>query len=501
MNLEYVEAGKKYKNIDFSVIKVVDAEYSKSIIAHENGNPFIEALPTIIPKREFALQSFRSVPDYKHELVSQMSDDERYLEVQKLRGVRFPLPYLNQIYKVFHTALRTSYSMRNLFPIDVDVTIRNENELSGLKSVSDDSGDPSNGFTLLGASGCGKSSSIKMMLDQFPQLILHKDKSYGEFLQIVYLKVNCLPNNNLSALLDSIGKEIDKVLHNSVPVYENEIKRAKTIGNKVNKVCSLIEVFSIGALILDEIQLLNFDSNKETSFESILAISNNTKIAIIAVGTEDAYAKMFPNLRTSRRTGMRIDASAYCRDKAFFINALSWIWRFQWFDEQLPQPTQEIYDEFYSLTKGIIDQVIKIYIQMHLDYLQNEERPCIDKDYIANIVTKYYPGTVAHLKKLPMKPTKISSEDVLTLKEMQCVEELKRVLAITKKVYNKESIANAIKKAAKKTKNMSVQDIVTDAYQILLKSPSDERRQKPAVKKKIDHEKEKDELLKTVKNL
>ena len=138
---------------------------------------------------------------------------------------------------------------------------------------------------------------------------------------------------------------------------------------------------------------------------------------------------------------------------------------------------------------------------MHLDYLQNEERPCIDKDYIANIVTKYYPGTVAHLKKLPMKHTKISSEDVLTLKEMQCVEELKRVLAITKKVYNKESIANAIKKAAKKTKNMSVQDIVTDAYQILLKSPSDERRQKPAVKKKIDHEKEKDELLKTVKNL
>ena len=80
------------------------------------------------------------------------------------------------------------------------------------KCICDYSGDPSNGFTLLGASGCGKSTSIMLMLEQFPQLILHENKVFGRFLQIVYLKVNCLPNSNISALLDNIGTEIDKAL-------------------------------------------------------------------------------------------------------------------------------------------------------------------------------------------------------------------------------------------------------------------------------------------------
>ena len=108
-------------------------------------------------------------------------------------------------------------------------------------------------------------------------------------------------------MLDSFGAELDKILHNTVPVYENEIKRQKSIGNKINVVSRLIEVFNIGMLILDEIQLMDFNSTKEASFEAILTITNNTKISLITLGTEDAYQKMFPNLRTARRTGMLIN--------------------------------------------------------------------------------------------------------------------------------------------------------------------------------------------------
>ena len=95
-----------------------------------------------------------------------------------------------------------------------------------------------------------------MILDQFPQLIVHKDLEIGQLLQIVYGKVNCLLNSNISGLLDNIGAEVDKILHNTIPIYENEVKKARNIGAKVNVVSSLIEIFNIGALILDEIQLL-----------------------------------------------------------------------------------------------------------------------------------------------------------------------------------------------------------------------------------------------------
>lgn len=46
---------------------------------------------------------------------------------------------------------------------------------------------------------------MKMILDQFPQLIVHKDLEIGQLLQIVYIKFNCLPNSNISGLLDNIG--------------------------------------------------------------------------------------------------------------------------------------------------------------------------------------------------------------------------------------------------------------------------------------------------------
>lgn len=84
---------------------------------------------------------------------------------------------------------------------------------------------------------------------------------------------------------------------------------------------------------------------------------------------------------------------------------------------------------------------------------------------------------------------------------MQCLDQLKYVLAVTKKVYNNDSITSAIKSATKKKNNLSIEQIVSDAYQILIKTPSDERRQKPTVQEKMDPGKVQEELLKKVTKL
>ena len=44
---------------------------------------------------------------------------------------------------------------------------------------------------------------------------------------------------------------------------------------------------------MDEIQLIDFNSTKENSFESLLLLTNETKVAFVVIGTEDAYEKMF----------------------------------------------------------------------------------------------------------------------------------------------------------------------------------------------------------------
>lgn len=500
MNLNYVSAENKYQGIDFKIIKVVDAQYSKSIVPNENGNPFIEGLPEIVSKERLIRDSTQFIPDYDYEKVKFMSDSERSLKVQSLQNIRFPLPYLYQIYTVFTNALRTSYSIRTMFPANLNLTVKDVRETIKVKSISGNTGDPSNGFTLLGASGSGKTTSIMMMLDQFPQLIIHKNRSFGQFVQIVYLKVNCFPNSNLSVLLESIGKEIDKALHNSEPIYENEVRKAGSVAGKVNRVCRLIEAFSIGALILDEIQLLDFDANRQASFESILAISNNTKIAIIAVGTEDAYSRMFPNLRTSRRTGLRINAHDYCDDKEFFSTVLSGIWYYQWFDERIIEMPQEISEEFYLSSKGIIDQMVKTYIQIQLEYLKSKDRPTIDRNFVHEIVLKYYPGTFVHLKNSFMNSKTSDTEAILlTSREKQYFNELKSVLEITKQVYNDVSILNAIKVVFRRSPNADGKQIVSSAYKHLTRYKGSART--TAEKVKIKNEERREQLMETIQNL
>lgn len=79
-----------------------------------------------------------------------------------------------------------------------------------------------------------------------------------------------------------------------------------------------MERFAIGLIIFDEIQLIDFNSTRENSFESLMILSNRTKVAIGVVGTEDAYEMMFPKLRTGRRVGSPVRAQKYCSNYRYF---------------------------------------------------------------------------------------------------------------------------------------------------------------------------------------
>lgn len=45
-------------------------------------------------------------------------------------------------------------------------------------------------------------------------------------------------------------------------------------------------------------------------------------------------------------------------------------------------------ETLYTLSCGIIDQLIGIYMYMTIDYLKAEKKPVVDKEYIKKIVDK-----------------------------------------------------------------------------------------------------------------
>ena len=499
MKYRYKSSDNKYEGIDFSKRKIVDAQYSKSSIEKEWGNPFVEGLPELIPKDILAQKCYVLISGYNQSKVNGLSLHEKESEIMRLQDVRIPLPHVYQMYVAMNMALKTSYTSRKLHHSQVSLVMNDKDEkVSGIKTLPDDSGDHSNGFTLIGASGCGKTTSLKMLFEQFPQLIIHKNNDYGEFLQIVYIKVNCFPNSNLSELLNSIGKQIDNLLNNRLPVYEEAVRKAKTIGKKIAKICTLIEVFNIGALVLDEIQLMDFDSNKESSFEAILTIANNTKIAVIVVGTEDAYEKMFPNLRTSRRTGVFIDATSYSKNREFVSKIIKLIWQYQWWDEYIPEIPKDVEDGLILISKGIIDQIIKIYMYMQLEYVRSKNKPQIDMEFISNVVKKSFPGTLIHLKNLSAPDSVDEKEESLTIIEQNAFTKIKEYLSISGLIYNEKSIINAIKIVSKRNPNADVLSLTKSAVSQLKRKKSDAR---PKQKKMINYEEQRDELLETTKQL
>ena len=384
----------QYDDCDFNDGKIVEARYIKPMLDCDIGNPYIEALPHPRSEEEVQKAYTKHLLTYNYEVTRQMSKAEKMLQVSTLRQLRFPLTFHKNLEFSFYNALLTSYRSRKPRMLDIArlgyVTEDFEKETCCV--LYGDSADSTNaGFSLIGYSGCGKSSAIQTLLSYYPQTIIHKVNKFNRYIQIVYLVVNCVPNSNFSALYESIGEAIDKALNNAKPVYAAEIAKIRTLGKKLEKVKELVELFGIGVIIFDEIQLIDFDRTKESSFESLMTLSNRTKVAIAVVGTEDARDKMFKELRTARRVGVVINGNMYCENKKFFSYLVSCLFQYQWFDEPV-KVNKDLIEALYSVSKGIVDQLIGIYSCMHYDYLEHNKRPVIDAQYVYEVAHKYYPG-------------------------------------------------------------------------------------------------------------
>lgn len=395
MDYKYVSKEEvQYEKFDLNQDKIVDAMYSHALLEEDKGNPYIEALP--LPRRDLELQMAytKTLPSYRYDDVEKMSKLEKMLAVGNLRKLRFPLPFHEELEFEFYNALLASYRARRKINSRCStVAYYVDNEKQDCHSVlTGDSADATNaGFSLIGYSGCGKSSAIKTLVSHYPQVIMHHEDEFERFPQIVYLVVNCVANSNFGALYEGIGDAIDKAFGNIEPVYSAEISKIANLGKKAEKIKQYVERFGVGIIIFDEIQLIDFKHTKENTFDSLMTLANRTKVAIAVVGTEDAKDKMFKELRTSRRVGMMIKGHTYCASKKYFAHLVKGVFSYQWFDEPVTL-TSEMVDTLYGLSKGIVDQLIGIYMCMHYEYFRRKTKPQITPEFIIGVANKFYPN-------------------------------------------------------------------------------------------------------------
>lgn len=383
--------------------KLLEDEEPVEAIYIENGtesdmlNPFIAALPPAKDDdSQLMLKYTKGLSDYNFDNVKNMSIHEKVMAVNEMRTkFRICLSFQKQLEDAFHSSLVNSYRLRKLYrdkKAKIQANINNQDVTLHQKMYGDAADSANSSFALLGYSGVGKSTSINQLLMDYPQVIIHKLPNNDDVIpQIVYLVVNCLPNSNFNELYVSIGKAIDRALGNIQPYYEIAIRKIRGLSSKMSKVIELIETFNIGIILFDEIQLIDFKHTKENSFEGLMTLVNSTKVSIAVIGTEDAYAKMFINLRNARRVGTLIDASTYTENNSYFKNIVKFMMNYQWFDARI-ECDEDIVKAFKECSYGIIDQLISLYVMMHIDYFEKKgKKPKVNGDYVRMISKKYFP--------------------------------------------------------------------------------------------------------------
>ena len=153
-----------------------NAEYKKQIIAEYKGNPFIEALPEIIPANQ-VVSKLASFPPYdKNE--RQLDSQYRIHLIGRLYDIFQPLMIHLDLESRISRVIRQGYISRNIFD---------------KAFVSNQYHDTASSFTLLGVSGMSKTSAVNKVLSLYPQVIVHskyKDKELSRF-QVVFLRLEC----------------------------------------------------------------------------------------------------------------------------------------------------------------------------------------------------------------------------------------------------------------------------------------------------------------------
>ena len=242
-----------------------------------------------------------------------------------------PLPIHFDLKQRFSRMIRLGYQARNPAMIGFwgDVQLR----VQSLGMVRQSPRSTATGFTIIGMSGVGKTTSIEAILALYPQVIFHShyhDHDFN-FTQIVWLKQNCPFDGSVKGLCLNFFQAVDDLL--GTRYYDNYASGRKTVDELLPRMALVASLHSIGVLVIDEIQHLSQaksgGSGKMLNF--FVQLINTIGLPVVLVGTYKAISLLSGEFRQTRRgTGqgdLVWDRMKNDDDWKWFVNCL---WGYQY---------------------------------------------------------------------------------------------------------------------------------------------------------------------------
>lgn len=346
-----------------------EAIYKKQEIEEYNNNPFIEALPPIFDEEEVidrftVLPIIRDSDRYK-------AQNLRYHIIKRAKNFIQPLPIHITLERRLSSLIRRGYlgrnplgkeffkSLRILNKLDDEDIKENEieNQFNIIRSTADS-------ISIIGISGIGKTTAIERLLLMYPQVIKHFEYNGENFTrtQIVWLKIDCPYDGNLSTLCKSFFKTIDDIL--GTRYLEKFGYSSRVTSTMLINMTKLAWRYGIGVLVIDEIQhLLNAKNDIEEMLNFFVTLSNTVGIPTVLIGTSKAQKIFKGNFRQARRAASEgsIIWDRMTKDSSEWEFFLESIWEFQGL-KNIVDLTDKIKEVFYDECQGITAVAVNLFL-------------------------------------------------------------------------------------------------------------------------------------------
>lgn len=308
----------------------------------------IGSLPSMKTGKEL-ISSLAVLPEYDVNITA-ANDAIRLMALSDIYRIYVPSQMSQEIYSKLYLALVRSLQKK---VTKIAVQQQNENykairqqEYTGIMGGSDS-------FTIIGASGIGKSSAISRALKLITEdKVIELEEPYTKIIPCVV--VQCPYDSSVKGLLLEILRKVDECLGGKY--YQNALRARATTDMLIGSV-SQVALNHIGLLVVDEIQNVVNSKNGKSLVGALTQLINNSGISIAMIGTSESSRFFEQAFQLARRSlGLQYGTMEYNSE---FVALCKILFTYQYVRNRT-EITEAIVEWLYEHSSGVVSVVVSL---------------------------------------------------------------------------------------------------------------------------------------------
>lgn len=343
---------------------------------------------------EELINALNVLPDYS-ENICQEDSVTRLVSLSDLYKIYIPSFMSVEIYSKLYLSLIRSLNKKQT---KIATMQQNENFKAVLNQEYRGIIGGSDSFTIIGASGIGKSSAISRAIELITEnRVIETEKPYSKIIPCV--TIQCPFDSSVKGLLLEILRKVDEFLNSSY--YEKALRARATTDMLIGSV-SQVALNHIGILVVDEIQNVVNSKNGKSLVGALTQLINNSGISICMVGTPESNIFFEQAMQLARRSlGLQYGAMKYDDNFRKFCRT---VFKYQYTKNKV-EINESIVHWIYEHSGGITSVVVSlIHDAQEIAILNGSEK--LDFDNLTEAYKKRL--SLLHSYIEPQKPLKSS---------------------------------------------------------------------------------------------